>query len=47
MTLSVGCTLGYLAFRFPEINWRADHPNLARLFDKLSERQSFKDTLPQ
>jgi glutathione S-transferase len=45
--VAVGCTLGWLAFRFPEINWRADHPNLARLFDKLSERQSFKDTLPQ
>ena len=45
--VAVGCTLGWLAFRFPEISWRADYPNLARLFDKLSERQSFKDTLPQ
>jgi glutathione S-transferase len=45
--VAVGCALGWLAFRFPEINWRADYPNLARLFDKLSERQSFKDTVPQ
>jgi glutathione S-transferase len=44
--VAVGCTLGWLAFRFPEITWRADYPNLARLFDKLSERPSFKDTLP-
>ena len=44
--VAVGATLGWLAFRFPEITWREDYPNLARLFDKLSERQSFKDTLP-
>ncbi len=45
--VAVGCTLGWLAFRFPEITWRDDYPNLARLYDKLSERQSFKDTAPQ
>ena len=44
--VAVGCTLGWLSFRFPEITWRDDHANLARLFDKLSERQSFKDTFP-
>jgi glutathione S-transferase len=45
--VAVGCTLGWLSFRFPEIDWRGDYPNLARLFDKLSERPSFKDTVPQ
>lgn len=45
--VAVGCTLGWLAFRFPDIAWRDTHPNLARLFDKLSERQSFKDTVPR
>jgi glutathione S-transferase len=44
--VAVGCALGWLSFRFPEIGWRADYPNLARLFDKLSERTSFKDTVP-
>jgi glutathione S-transferase len=44
--IAVGCALGYLDFRFPQIDWRADHPNLTRLFDKLSARQSFIDTLP-
>lgn len=44
--VATGCTLGWLAFRFPDIDWRGDYPNLARLFDKLSERQSFKDTVP-
>jgi glutathione S-transferase len=45
--VAVGVCLGWLAFRFPEINWREDHPNLARLFDKLSERPSFRDTVPR
>lgn len=45
--VAVGCTLGWLSFRFPEITWRDDYPNLARLYDKLSERPSFKDTVPQ
>jgi glutathione S-transferase len=44
--VAVGCALGWLLFRFPDIEWRAEYPNLARLFDKLSERQSFKDTVP-
>jgi glutathione S-transferase len=45
--VAVGCTLGWLSFRFPEIDWRTTHPNLGKLFDKLSERPSFKDTVPQ
>lgn len=45
--VAVGCALGWLSFRFPEIDWRGDYPNLEKLFDKLSERPSFKDTLPQ
>lgn len=45
--VAVGCALGWLTFRFPDIAWRDDYPNLAKLFDKLSERPSFKDTAPQ
>lgn len=45
--IAVGCLLGWLSFRFPEISWREDYPHLQRLFDKLSERPSFKDTVPQ
>jgi glutathione S-transferase len=44
--IAVGCTLGYLDFRFPDIAWRAAHPNLTRLYDKLMLRQSFADTAP-
>jgi glutathione S-transferase len=44
--IACGCALGYIAFRFPEIDWRADHPNLGRLFDKLQHRAAFADTTP-
>jgi glutathione S-transferase len=29
--IAVGCALGYLDFRFAEMNWREAHPNLAKL----------------
>ncbi len=45
--IAVGCALGYLAFRFPDISWREEHPNLARLYDKLMLRSSFAETIPQ
>jgi glutathione S-transferase len=44
--IAVGCALGYLDFRFAHIDWRGGHPNLARLYEKLSQRQSFIDTAP-
>jgi glutathione S-transferase len=45
--VAVGCALGWLSVRFPEVDWRGEHPNLGKLFDKLSERPSFKDTVPK
>ena len=44
--IAVGCALGYLEFRFPEITWRADYPSLAKLQEKLMLRASFADTRP-
>jgi glutathione S-transferase len=44
--VAVGCALGYLDFRFPQLDWRSAQPQLARLFDKLAQRQSFIDTCP-
>jgi glutathione S-transferase len=44
--IAVGCALGYLDFRFPRIDWRSDHANLAKLATKLFARQSFLDTSP-
>lgn len=44
--IAVGCALGYLDFRFPDINWRADYANLGKLHEKLAQRPSFADTAP-
>jgi glutathione S-transferase len=44
--VAVGCALGYLDFRFPQLDWRSAHPQLARLFEKLAQRPSFIDTCP-
>ena len=44
--IAVGCALGYLDFRFPEIAWRDQHPALARLAEKLNARPSFRETRP-
>ena len=44
--VAVGCALGYLDFRFPQIDWRSAHPNLAKLHEKLMQRASFVDTKP-
>jgi glutathione S-transferase len=44
--IAVGCALGYLDFRFPDLDWRSPYPNLAKLHEKLSQRASFADTTP-
>ncbi len=44
--LATGCALGYLDLRYPELDWRRDYPNLARLADKLAKRPSFQETAP-
>ena len=44
--VAVGCALGYLDFRFPQIDWRTNNPNLQRLYEKLMQRPSFADTMP-
>jgi glutathione S-transferase len=44
--VAVGCALGWIEFRFPQIGWRTEHPNLARLADKLALRPSFAESKP-
>ena len=44
--IAVGCALGYLDFRFPNIAWRRDYPHLDKLQEKLMQRQSFIDSVP-
>ena len=44
--IAVGCCLGFLDLRLPEVDWRERYPNLAKLADKLAQRASFRDTVP-
>ena len=44
--VAVGCALGYMDFRFSQIDWRSDYPNLHKLYDKLMLRTSFAETRP-
>ena len=44
--IAVGVAVSYLDFRFPTIDWRGQYPNLGALYERLSLRQSFKDTQP-
>ncbi len=45
--IALGVCLGWLDFRYPKMDWKKDQGNLARALAKLSERQSFADTVPQ
>lgn len=44
--VAVGCALAYLDFRFPNIAWREQYPNLVAFQEKIEKRQSFIDTAP-
>ena len=44
--IAVGCALGYLDFRFPQLGWRSQFSNLAVHADKLFARPSFAETRP-
>ncbi len=45
--IAVGTALGYLNFRFADIEWQESYPNLGKLYAKLMLRQSFIDTVPK
>jgi len=44
--IALGCVLGYLDMRYPEIGWRKQYANLAKHYDEMMKRPSFKDTVP-
>jgi len=45
--ISFGCALGYLDFRFPNIDWRGGHPALADWFASFGGRSSMQLTQPR
>ncbi|MFT0533446.1 glutathione S-transferase N-terminal domain-containing protein [Castellaniella hirudinis] len=44
--IAVGAALAYLDLRTPDLGWRDQHANLARLAEKLDARPSFMSTRP-
>jgi glutathione S-transferase len=45
--IAVGCMLGYLDLRLPELDWRSRHANLVAFAESVFARPSFAATLPQ
>jgi len=45
--IALGCALGWIAFRLPDMDWHSNHPNLGRHFERLSLRPSFASTVPK
>ena len=45
-TITIGCALGYLDFRYADEDWRATRPRLAAWFERFSERPSMARTAP-
>jgi glutathione S-transferase len=44
--IAAGYALDYLDEALPEVEWRAAHPALRQLAERLAERISFSSTLP-
>lgn len=44
--IGVACALGYLDFRFAELNWRNEFPRLVAFQDEFSQRESMQLTEP-
>jgi len=45
--VAVGCSLGWLDFRFPELGWRKQRPALADWYDEFADRKSMVATAPK
>jgi glutathione S-transferase len=45
-TITLGCALGYLDLRLPELDWRHAHPRLAAWFARFDQRASMRATQP-
>lgn len=45
-SIAVGCALGYLDFRYADLDWRSAHPALAAWFARFSETPAMVATRP-
>ena len=45
-TITIGCALGYLDFRYAQDDWRSARPDLTRWFEAFNQRPAMQATLP-
>ncbi len=45
-SITAGCALGYLDFRFPDHSWREGHDGLAKWYEEFRKRPSMESTKP-
>jgi len=45
-TITAGCAVGYLDFRYPTLPWRDGRPKLTAWFERFSTRPSMVDSKP-
>lgn len=45
--ITIGCALGYLDFRFPEVDWRADFPHAAHWYETFQTLPAMQATRPR
>ena len=45
--IAVGCALGYVKLRYPEIDFKNEYLNLYDLYELLMQRPSFQTTVPE
>lgn len=46
-TITLGCALGYLDFRMPQLVWRDGRAVLIRWYELFAARKSMQATIPQ
>lgn len=44
--IALGTAVGYLSVRYPQLDWKAQYPNLAAHSARLELRESFRQTVP-
>ena len=45
--IATGCALGYLDFRFPDLDWRSGRSALSEWYEGFAARTSMKETAPE
>jgi len=45
-SITLGCALGYLDFRLPQLGWRDGRPTLGLWYEYFAARKSMQETIP-